>query len=351
MFPPIFKNRAHAVRARLLTWEVVTGFEQEPLPAELLRRFGEEFPEASKLAPRFWKMMAFNATNGRRHRYLVALSYGGNVCRGRYLPQSIALYDECDRRMRACECGGNLRCAAVMNDCLFILVFMEGRLCHWSEEVGYGFETFKGNGEPDVKILVQKRLSRFDEFLRRDDFFARTPEFQKLELLPYSPANEAFERAARDPFWRKLNLYETRPMELKLRVAARYLIVLMTLVVAVLFFPKLKTNQKFEEPWLQNEAPELEFPKEIASASKEPQTINLFVKNNKEAKSGNCVPTPFEIGGIVEGKVLFARFKNESAQWIRLGDSLGVFVVDEIERDRVRLRCGEISIVREMGRK
>ena len=88
------KNRALACKARMFTWEVVTGFDQEISGADLLAVFAKDFPNMRQGGtPVFWEMIAFNAAEGRRHRFLVAVlcdtvSLPDN---GWVLPESIGL--------------------------------------------------------------------------------------------------------------------------------------------------------------------------------------------------------------------------------------------------------------------
>lgn len=142
-----YLRRARAVRAKMFTWEVVTDFDCDAPQESLEEAFAKEFPEMQGSCVAFWKMVSFNAADGRKHRYLVAVTdveQEGSMSRGqerraqerRALPESIGLYALADREMRSCDCGGNMRFAAVVDGVLYILVFMEGRLCHWSEENG-----------------------------------------------------------------------------------------------------------------------------------------------------------------------------------------------------------------------
>ena len=210
--------------ARLWTWEVVTGFDGVLDPVTLRRRYAEDFPPVAQscsggecAAPVFREMVSFNCTDGRRHRYLV-MRPEADVAefRRRYdrvLPRMAMLYGCADKMMRegadggnACcgggprECGGNGRFAFLDNGWLYILVFFEGRLCHWSEEPRHDMET------------AQERIARFDEFLKRDGLFSRAEAWtRQLLCLDESGARERREwgrRAVKDPFWKAVDLDE-----------------------------------------------------------------------------------------------------------------------------------------------
>ena len=85
---------------------------------------------------------------------------------------------------------------------------MEGRLCHWSEEYGYG-ETFDD--------ACRERVARFKEFLKADELFAKMNDVG--EFGEGSPkVDELFQVAVRDPFWRGKDLDECdsmKPCELR----------------------------------------------------------------------------------------------------------------------------------------
>ena len=222
-------GRARAVRARMFTWEVVTDFEGEVSHESLESSFARDFPEM-QCRPVFWKMISFNAADGRRHRYLVAVpdaarescerdSRGkqsrGRKSRGRALPESVGLYALADKEIRSCDCGGNMRFAAVVDGVLYILVFMEGRLCHWSEENGYG-----GNSA----AFVEERLERFDTFLEKDPLFSRAESragcYADTFATRFVPdaTFALFAVAARDPFWKGLDLFDVGSAGAKARL-------------------------------------------------------------------------------------------------------------------------------------
>ncbi len=93
--------RVQGVPARICTWELVTGFGQNPTEEELADFFHRDFPDAEQL-PKFWKLLSFNSSEGRRHRYLVILAEQGDLPCGRLLrghrilPRALFLYARAD---------------------------------------------------------------------------------------------------------------------------------------------------------------------------------------------------------------------------------------------------------------
>ena len=229
------------VAARMMTWEVTTSFDGTLTETELRKRFDEDFRDVfnagfadGECAVFFWPLVSFNASDGRKHRYLVAVAdeplENYRKTFDRCLPKQIALYAiadkvlrgewggesclKCDETCAGCggECvvfdnncveNGNLLFVAFWGHCLYILVFMEGRLCHWSEEYGYG-EVFDD--------ACRERVARFKEFLKADELFAKMNGVG--EFGEGSPkVDELFQVAVRDPFWRGKDLDECDSMK------------------------------------------------------------------------------------------------------------------------------------------
>lgn len=169
-----WKKRIAPVAARMMTWEVTTAFDGTLTETELHKRFDEEFQDVLGEECRvfFWPLVSFNASDGRKHRYLVAMADEPlETYRKKFdcsLPRQIALYAIADKVLRGKLEGnaenGNLLLVALWKHRLYILVFMEGRLCHWSEEYGYG-ESLDG--------ACRERIARFKEFLKVDELFAK----------------------------------------------------------------------------------------------------------------------------------------------------------------------------------
>ena len=345
-------GRAHAVRGRMFTWEVLTDFDGDIAAPALEESFRRDFPGMEE-RPVFWRMVSFNAVDGRRHRFLVAvpdepLDVRRNV---RMLPGTVALYALADREVRDCDCGGNMRFAAVVGGVLFVLVFMEGRLCHWSEERGYG----------GSRALVEERLERFDTFLKTDPLFSRIEEFEKrlykdgsdaLEVLGSSEAPLGlFDAAARDPFWRRLDLrggvgFGRGRFRIAgaLRKRALGMLALGTVVcVVVLFVGCLlgRVNGGAGESCMdcvQAEAPELEPPLKMLPAD------SVWSMAAPKATLGpmrpGCGTDGIAVQGTVAGKLAQVRGSDGGARWLAPGDTFGHLSVTAIGRDRVVFSCG-----------
>lgn len=335
-----FLRRARAVRAKMFTWEVVTDFDCDAPQESLEEAFAKEFPEVQgNCRVAFWKMVSFNAADGRKHRYLVAVTdveLVGRKSRGqerRALPESIGLYALADREMRSCDCGGNMRFAAVVDGVLYILVFMEGRLCHWSEENGYG-----GNSNE----LVAERLERFDAFLAKDPLFSRTSAFD-LRFYPEATFG-MFAEAARDPFWKRLDLYGSHTAGAHACVPA---VLLALAAVASLGFVTVYPAQG--EACVDCSlaaAPELSaVPDEIPGdglwtmGHAEPKLSQVrAVSGRGNTPPSACGMPALSIQGTVDGKLAQAKIDGE-VRWLGVGDSVGAFAVVSIGSDRVQFIC------------
>ena len=365
-------GRARAVRARMFTWEVVTDFEGEVSHESLESSFARDFPEM-QCRPVFWKMISFNAADGRRHRYLVAVpdaarescerdSRGkqsrGRDSRGRALPESVGLYALADKEIRSCDCGGNMRFAAVVDGVLYILVFMEGRLCHWSEENGYG-----GNSA----ALVEERLERFDTFLEKDPLFSRAESragrYADTFATRFVPdaTFALFAVAARDPFWKGLDLFDVGSAGAK----ARFTPVRILLLACIALPGAWKASQLADAPGnagahgceecMADTAPELDAPpldvpgegRWIMKHTDIPDMKRAGIpgagipnKNRAVMESSPpCSPPAISIQGTIDGKLARAREAGGEIRWLGIGDSVGAYAVASIGRDRVRLVC------------
>ena len=351
-------GRARAVRARMFTWEVVTDFEGEVSHESLESSFARDFPEM-QCRPVFCKMISFNAADGRRHRYLVAVpdaarescerdSRGkqsrGRDSRGRALPESVGLYALADKEIRSCDCGGNMRFAAVVDGVLYILVFMEGRLCHWSEENGYG-----GNSV----ALVAERLERFDTFLEKDPLFSRAESragcYADTFATRFVPdaTFALFAVAARDPFWKGLDLFDVGSAGAK----ARFTPVRILLLACIALPGAWKASQLAEGVSNNVEAPgtapELDAPPRAVPGDgawimKRAGFSGAGIPNKNRAAMESappCSPPAISIQGTVEGKLAQARKAGGEIRWLGIGDSVGAYAVASIGRDRVRLVC------------
>ena len=328
--------------AKMFTWEVVTDFDCDAPQESLEEAFAKEFPEVQGACVAFWKMVSFNAADGRKHRYLVAVTdvvQGGRENRGqerRALPESIGLYALADREMRSCDCGGNMRFAAVVDGVLYILVFMEGRLCHWSEENGYG-----GNSA----ALVAERLERFDAFLAKDPLFSRTSAFD-LRFYPEATFG-MFAEAARDPFWKRLDLYGSRTASL--HVGAPVMLFALATVASLGFVTVYPAQGEACEDCTLAAAPELlASPDEIPGdglwtmGPAEPKRMHSALGSGGTQPSACGMPA-LTIQGTVDGKLAQAKIAGE-VRWLAVGDSVGTFAVVSIGSDRVQFVCNDKAV-------
>ncbi|SHH19571.1 hypothetical protein SAMN05720761_11066 [Fibrobacter sp. UWCM] len=352
--------RTAFVEARLWTWEVVTGFDGVLDPLTLRRRFAEDFPSVAQSCsesscaaqPVFREMVSFNSTDGRKHRYLVMLANESDSekepakYRGRgerILPRTAMLYGCADKLMReedSCEsayCGcslrescGNCRFAFLDNGWLYILVFFEGRLCHWSEEPQY-----------NNKESVQERLGRFDVFLRNDDLFSRAEKwycaFMDVGDVQEPERLRWLRRAGSDPFWRvrtcgKLVLPAfAAGVALLLAVSTWWNVLSGDLPGAA---PEVISPAGAELPAL-TPPPEMRPSEEVVAQFNESEMRAPFNKENNA-----CDLPPVRLHGVVAGRIFSASIAGASPSWYSLGDTLGPFEVVSIGKDRVQLACG-----------
>lgn len=364
--------RTAFVEARLWTWEVVTGFDGVLDPVTLRKRFAEDFPSVAQSCsegsytaqPVFREMVSFNSTDGRKHRYLVMLANERESekepakYRGRgecILPRTAMLYGCADKLMReedSCEsayCGcslrescGNCRFAFLDNGWLYILVFFEGRLCHWSEEPQY-----------NNKESVQERLGRFDVFLRNDDLFSRAEKwycaFMDVGGVQEPERLRWLRRAGRDPFWR----VRTRG---KLVLPAFAAGVALLLAVATCWnvlsgdAPEVFSPDGVKLPAL-TPPPEMRPSEEAVAQFNEGEMRAPFksdvrgVSEIGDARGTHkpapgCDLPPVRLHGVVAGRIFSASIAGASPSWYSLGDTLGPFEVVSIGKDRVQFACG-----------
>ena len=343
--------RTAFVEARLWTWEVVTGFDGVLDPVTLRRRFAEEFPSVAETwrsggcaaEPVFREMVSFNSTDGRKHRYLVMRPYVPLVAYrknfDRVLPRVAEFYGCADKLMREGECaGGNCRFAFLNNGALYILVFIEGRLCHWTCEPGCD------------AAAAGERLERFDEFLRRDDLFSRAETWCK-RLVCIDGAGERehrewWRRARKDPFWKAVDLDECAG----LKPRAKRKIALAALAGMAFAFAG---SAKFLDNGIAytRPAPDLSPVPGYVLDDEEPRAKNVRA-NAEPAEQGTaatdavlqCAAPVIRLYGVVEGRLVQASVDGGERAWLRMGDSTGNFKVAGIGKDNAVFVCGETRV-------
>lgn len=340
-------ERVGGVGAPLFTWEVSVPFDDEPKEARLREAFAREFPESSgRGRPIFWKMVAFNGNSGRKVRYLVAVAAGVDGMRRKFdrvLPEGIALYGMADRIIRSSDAmHGNALFSFLCGGRLVILVFCEGRLCHWSEEEDYE-DGFGGR-------TYAERIERFRRFLARDEYLARgCPYSEFRERVDSTTMHGEFRRAARDPFWRRLDLDcapRVRPLHRKIAVGC--FLAVAALAGTLFFLPNVAVaeGEAVDEDFREDVALSAPPPLPVVAEVREmlPPASPPSIQPTMRAPSARCNAPPLRLRSVVQG-VLFQGDVGGTLGWYRPGDSVGTFVVDSVGRDRVVLVCGGERVV------
>ncbi len=397
-----WKKRIAPVAARMMTWEVTTSFDGTLTETELRKRFDEDFREVfnagfadGECAVFFWPLVSFNASDGRKHRYLVAVAdeplENYRKTFDRCLPKQIALYAIADKILRgewdgeyclkcdeACaECGGecaevadngNLLFVALCEHCVYILVFMEGRLCHWSEEYGYG-ETFDD--------ACRERVARFKEFLKADELFAKmndVGEFvccEKVGTVEESlHVKDLFQVAARDPFWcgKDLDACDSmKPCERqRWTVRAVAVLILCVAIFAICddmtdaLYAKIidgeSRNSFVDVPPVELSQPAARDLEMLAWAEGHRDLLPSKWTLGRAGLAGNdafgyrrisrgtCDSSEFSLLGIVGGRVALVKTSAGETKTLSVGDSLSRYRVKQIGMNDVVMRCGRKEV-------
>ena len=407
-----WKKRIAPVAARMMTWEVTTSFDGTLTETELRKRFDEDFGnvfgvredesrETFDMCMRsgrvfFWPLVSFNASDGRKHRFLVAManeslaSYRKKF--DRCLPQQIAFYAVADKVLRGeqrngivtdihanCSANegaakssavefdveenvtddGNLLLVALWKNILYILVFMKGRLCHWSEELGYS-DCF------DERIA--ERVQRFKEFLKADELFASAGAFGEAFVCGDNVPDTKilFQIGANDSFWRDLDLDESESMKpCEKRRWTVCALMLLTLGLSFAFFS--------DDSWVMRNLRELcdAVPaKEVAPvelslpAERDLEKLawaeghrDLLPAKWTQGRDGSaegsfgvrrsrwaCDSLDCKLLGIVGGRVALMKTAAGETKTLSVGDSLLKYRVKEIGRNEIVLRCGRKEV-------
>lgn len=354
----MMRTRVAASEARIWTWEAVTDFDSSPSHENLLKWLREDFPNTlGEKVPVYREMIGFNSSGGRRHRFLVALAdsdlHGLRRRFDRVLPRMAMLYGAADALMRTNEGFGNLRYAVLADGVLYILVFFEGRLCHWTEEVAHDTES------------AADRLERFDEFLKRDDLFSRAESWQ-MAFTDFAEFTESqkesfFRSASRDPFWRDfdLDVFEGIKPRAKFRLGV-LTVASVALIVALAwhgFESEDKVMMHSKEPPALSPAPRAEGAEGVEEAVEPSPSVvkkspgapdGVFAPVASVAAAPDCGQT-FHVRGIVGGRIFQAETGDGRRVWLRTGDSLGNFRVESIGSSNVSLACGGRTVEVENG--
>lgn len=385
------------VAARMMTWEVTTAFDGTLTETELRKRFDEDFRDVfnagfadGECAVFFWPLVSFNASDGRKHRYLVAVADESlenyRKTFDRCLPKQIALYaiadkvlcgewggENCLKCDEACaECGGecvvfdnncvengNLLFVAFWGHCLYILVFMEGRLCHWSEEYGYG-EVFDD--------ACRERVARFKEFLKADELFAKmndVGEFvvccEKVGTVEESlHVKDLFQVAVRDPFWRGKDLDECdsmKPCELRRWVMSSVALLVFCASVFAMCGGSLNLLcAKFFDDELRNSFVDVA-PVELSPPAARNLEMLAWAEGHRDllpakwtlgraglSSRGACDSSEINLLGIVGGRVALVKTSAGETKTLSVGDSLSRYRVKRIGMNDVVMRCGRKEV-------
>ena len=343
--------RVVPVEAKFLTWECTTTFDEIPAQAELERLFEKEFPRTCMRLQesggfyRIWHLVSFNFADGRRSRFLVALVENPIEKNGRrVLPEQIWLSAAADQIIRALpesDNAGNYLCYAHAEGRLFVLVFFEGRLCHWSED------------DVGPRARLDLALSRFRRFLESDALFSRANHFEEIPLQgDFSQA--LFKRASRDSFWRGRDLRKPEVNETKefAEFASALLghrlfwlaILAFALLLGKIWNPAHPSILKDVMP------PELSMP-EISLLEVSPdwnEVMDVSESSVPQVRKPQCLLPEIFLKGVVGEELAVIAMAGESKE-ILVGDSLGSFEVRAIGRDQITLTCGDSSIVKKVG--
>ncbi len=408
-----WKKRIAPVSSRMMTWEVTTSFDGTLTGTELQKRFDEDFGdlfgvrneecgETCNMGMRanrvfFWPLVSFNASDGRKHRFLVAIANEPLAsCRKKFdrcLPQQIAFYAVADKVLRgelrngivtdihanssanegvakssAVQFGveenvaddGNLLLVALWKNILYILVFMKGRLCHWSEELGYG-DCF------DERIA--ERVLRFKEFLNADELFASAGAFGEAFFCGdnVSDMETLFQIGAKDSFWRDLDLDESESMKpCEKRRWTVCALMLLTLGLSFALFSDDSWVMRNVRELCGDAVPakdvapvELSLPAEyvlekLAWAeghrdllpAKWTQGRDGFAEGSFGMRRSRwaCDSLDCKLLGIVGGRVALMKTAAGETKTLSVGDSLLKYRVKEIGRNEIVLRCGRKEV-------
>ena len=400
----LWNKHVAAVSAQMMTWEVTTAFDGELTETELQKRFDDDFGnllekrngecretcDTDLLASRvfFWPLVSFNASDGRKHRYLVAIAeeplekYRKKF--DRCLPQQIALFSIADKILRgawdeaaeglnlgenvkwnladdliadSCEANetvannGNLVLVALWKNVLYILVFAKGRLCHWSEEFGYGNR---------FDELIAERVSRFKSFLKSDELFADEGAFSETFICCDDMSNmeKLFCESADDPFWRGLDLDNCdslKPCAKRRWFFVAFLLFMLCMLNVLWLKNPFACNAEMYEPHKDVAAVELDLPSDdVLNKLAWAKGHGLLLAggeglSEKPSSWSSCNSLDYKLVGIVGGRVALMKSATGGSRTVSVGDSLFRYRVKEIGRNEVVLRCGGKEVRYEVG--
>lgn len=379
---------AKPVPARMCTWEMVTTFDGHPSEEQLLKQFRLDFPQVDVSKILVTLMTSLNSPEGRKLRYLVMMpecdvgedncgfsrKFSGCFSR-RLMPRQAWLFGWADRNFP--DVNGNCLFWKIVDDILYILVFFEGRLCHWSEEVGYGSPLIN-----ERMALVETRLERFRKFLKTDALYSRVENFAEIMIdedekngcnvvdhtkCDKGPEHRLFKNAAKDSFWKNIDLRKVGAGSLLIEESLHKiglwggLLLAVAILVLVGFGLErtLKTAMNYGMDGVMKKMedaipvelslPDLvEITEERGVVSRETKRSFREVQNVEKSETIElaCSLPEIRLKGIV-GTILFMANVDGAvaAKPFSVGDSLESFMVQEIERTQVQLVCGDSTAV------
>lgn len=340
-------SRACAVDARMFTWDYATHFDVVPTRREVECAFNKEFAESCKVLQAkgacfvIWPLCSFHESDETVSRYLVAVTENTrNAKRNRRLyPRQIAMFSAADAAIRKStseDNSGNYWCYAVVENVLYMLVFYEGRLCHWSEEC-----LIEG-------VSVESLLVRFRCFLKTDVLFSRAERFAEIKLE--GPFNKSlFRKASRDSFWRNFDLKRNRKKDFFVGNTLGKTVALLILLLVILL---IGVNWGKENEIVCRDCVEA-LPVELLPIPEFVETEELVEKepnllNHVEVPLRKCDCRPFRLKGVVAQKIAIVSVEGKTHS-VSLGDSLGNFIVNTIGRDYLELTCGDSTLKKQVG--
>lgn len=375
----LLNKHVASVSARMMTWEVTTAFEGTLTETELRKRFDAELKEACvanglkncdelqyENGVFFWPLISFNASDGRKHRFLVTLADESLLAYhqkfDRCLPKQIALFSIADKILRGdwefensnsenscnvCDVSnGNLMFAVLWNKTLYVLIFVGGRLCHWSEENGYG-RSFDEH--------IKNRIARFREFLKADELFASTVSAESFgEIFVncnfLTNMNELFRLAANDPFWRRFDLdkYESmKPCEKRRWTLGFVALFAFSFLIVLVFGDSLNFCGVWFKSCKQTNTLTSVPPVELSSPTAHDLEMLAWAEGHRDLLPAkwigmrdeiSCNLQGFKILGIVSGRTALVTFAGEM-KTLSVGDSILSYRVKEIGINDIVLRC------------
>ena len=382
-----WNKRVAPVAARMMTWEVTTAFDGTLTETELHKRFDEDFGadcvgksanHEEKCAEHrvfFWPLVSFNASDGRKHRYLVVCA---NETLAEYrkkfercLPKQIALYKIADKILRgkdddledclvtafgegdcaethcSTDCDGNMLFAALWNGVLYVLVFVEGRLCHWSQECGYG-STFDE--------MCYRRIERFKGFLKNDELFSKSASFANVFACcdNAEQMEDLFDESARDMFWRGFDLDVDKSM--KSGKTRKWTLSVLLGIVILLFVRNwllpvwnLQNVEALKDvPATELNEPPRDVLERLAWAKGHRDMMFHEVFRHEKNAPSLCDSLNATLLGIAGGRAALVKL-DDGVKTLKLGDSLMAYRVKSIGKNDVVLRCGRKEVHYEMG--